>query len=139
MTRTLFVGPLPGWFSKEDVAEIFEKYGELHSIIVSFNLFSVIYFCKIKITNFILYYYQVSKKQKSRVNAFLKYTKRSSLEAAKLGTTDLTIENTQVKVSFILNLLGFFFFIYLSISSVFLLFFLSFFFLKKQVYISKTF
>ncbi|KAG2217152.1 hypothetical protein INT45_011327 [Circinella minor] len=75
VTRTLFVGPLPGWFGKEDVAEIFEKYGEVHSIIVS-------------------------KKQKSRVNAFLKYTKRSSLEAAKLGTTDLTIENTQVKVNY---------------------------------------
>ena len=104
VTRTLFVGPLPGWFGKEDVAEIFEKYGELHSIIVSFNLFSFIYFFKTMNSNFILYYYQVSKKQKSRVNAFLKYTKRSSLEAAKLGTTDLTIENTQVKVSFILNL-----------------------------------
>ncbi|KAI7859417.1 hypothetical protein BDC45DRAFT_496021 [Circinella umbellata] len=91
VTRTLFVGPLPGWFGKEDVAEIFEKYGEVHSIIVS-------------------------KKQKSRVNAFLKYTKRSSLEAAKLGTTDLTIENTQVKVSFVLKLLvPLFFYLFIDI------------------------
>ncbi|KAI9261486.1 hypothetical protein BDA99DRAFT_511486 [Phascolomyces articulosus] len=75
VTRTLFVGPLPGWFVKEDVADIFEKYGELHSIIMS-------------------------KKTKTRTNAFLKYTNRSSLEAAKLDTTELTIENIQVKVNY---------------------------------------
>ncbi|KAI8142300.1 hypothetical protein BJV82DRAFT_152353 [Fennellomyces sp. T-0311] len=75
LTRTLFVGPLPGWFGKEDVANIFEQYGELHSIIMS-------------------------KKIKTRVNAFLKYTTRASLEAAMQDTANLMVDDVKVKVNF---------------------------------------
>ncbi|KAI9497622.1 hypothetical protein BDB00DRAFT_803392 [Zychaea mexicana] len=75
VTRTLFVGPLPGNYTRDDVADIFEKYGELNSIIVS-------------------------KKIKSRVNAFLKYTKRASLEQAKRNTADLMVEDVRVKVNY---------------------------------------
>lgn len=35
LTRTLFVGALPESYTQRDVAEIFEKYGRLGSIIVS--------------------------------------------------------------------------------------------------------
>lgn len=38
LTRTLFVGALPESYTQRDVAEIFEKYGRLGSIIVSISL-----------------------------------------------------------------------------------------------------
>jgi RNA recognition motif-containing protein len=74
LTRTLFVGPIPDHYEKEDVAHIFSKYGELASVIVS-------------------------KKLKGRHNAFLKYTTGASTEAAKYDSINLVVEDVPVKVN----------------------------------------
>ncbi|GAA5807489.1 hypothetical protein MFLAVUS_000851 [Mucor flavus] len=74
LTRTLFVGPIPDDYEKEDVAHLFSKYGELASVIVS-------------------------KKLKGRHNAFLKFLTRASTEAAKYGSAGLVVEDVPVKVN----------------------------------------
>lgn len=74
LTRTLFVGPIPDHYEKEDVAHLFSKYGELASVIVS-------------------------KKLKGRHNAFLKFTTRACTEAAKYDSAGLIVEGIPVKVN----------------------------------------
>lgn len=74
LTRTLFVGPIPDHFEKNDVAKLFSKYGELASIIVS-------------------------KKFKGKHNAFLKFTTRASTEAAKYESAGMLVEGVPVKVN----------------------------------------
>lgn len=74
LTRTLFVGPIPDHYEKEDVAHLFSKYGELASVIVS-------------------------KKLKGRHNAFLKFTTRACTEAAKYDSAGLVVEGVPVKVN----------------------------------------
>ncbi|KAI9245977.1 hypothetical protein BY458DRAFT_484786 [Sporodiniella umbellata] len=74
LTRTLFVGPIPDHYEKEDVARLFSKYGEIASVIVS-------------------------KKLKGRHNAFLKYTTRAATEAAKYNGAGLMVEGIPVKVN----------------------------------------
>lgn len=74
LTRTLFVGPIPDHYEKEDVAQLFSKYGELASVIVS-------------------------KKLKGRHNAFLKFLTRGSTEAAKYGSVGLMVDDVPVKVN----------------------------------------
>ncbi|CAO3654880.1 unnamed protein product [Mucor hiemalis] len=74
LTRTLFVGPIPDHYEKEDVAHLFSTYGELASVIVS-------------------------KKLKGRHNAFLKFTTRASTEAAKYDSSGLVVEGVPVKVN----------------------------------------
>ncbi|RCH87586.1 hypothetical protein CU098_001102 [Rhizopus stolonifer] len=74
LTRTLFVGPIPDHYEKEDVSKLFSKYGDIASVIVS-------------------------KKLKGRHNAFLKYTTRASTEAAKHNGAGLIVEGVPVKVN----------------------------------------
>ncbi|KAI7891745.1 uncharacterized protein EV154DRAFT_563011 [Mucor mucedo] len=74
LTRTLFVGPIPDHYEKEDVSHLFSKYGELASVIVS-------------------------KKLKGRHNAFLKFLTRASTEAAKYGSVGLMVDDVPVKVN----------------------------------------
>lgn len=74
LTRTLFVGPIPDHYEKNDVAQLFSKYGELASVIVA-------------------------KKLKGRHNAFLKFTTRASTEAAKYESEGLVVEDVPVKVN----------------------------------------
>jgi hypothetical protein len=38
LTRTLFVGPIPDHYEREDVARLFAKYGEIASVIVSIHM-----------------------------------------------------------------------------------------------------
>ncbi|CEG72759.1 hypothetical protein RMATCC62417_08255 [Rhizopus microsporus] len=38
LTRTLFVGPIPDHYEREDVARLFAKYGEIASVIVSVHI-----------------------------------------------------------------------------------------------------
>ncbi|CEI89417.1 hypothetical protein RMCBS344292_03777 [Rhizopus microsporus] len=74
LTRTLFVGPIPDHYEREDVARLFAKYGEIASVIVS-------------------------KKLKGRHNAFLKFTTRAATEAAKYDGAGLMVEGMPVKVN----------------------------------------
>ncbi|KAG1345895.1 hypothetical protein G6F63_005261 [Rhizopus arrhizus] len=74
LTRTLFVGPIPDHYEKEDVARLFNRYGEIASVIVS-------------------------KKLKGRHNAFLKFTTRAATEAAKYDGAGLVVEGVPVKVN----------------------------------------
>ncbi|KAI8988383.1 hypothetical protein BDF20DRAFT_808281, partial [Mycotypha africana] len=72
LTRTLFVGPIPDHFEREDVERNFERYGELRSVIVS-------------------------KKFRGKHNAFLKYTTRAATERAKYEADGMRLEHNQVK------------------------------------------
>ncbi|OBZ91598.1 Rpb7-binding protein seb1 [Choanephora cucurbitarum] len=74
LTRTLFVGPIPDHYERDDVAQLFMRYGELASVIVS-------------------------KKIKGRHNAFLKFTTRASTEAAKYNSVNLIVQDVPVKVN----------------------------------------
>ncbi|KAI8348285.1 hypothetical protein BD560DRAFT_410745 [Blakeslea trispora] len=74
LTRTLFVGPIPDHYERDDVAQLFMRYGELASVIVS-------------------------KKIKGRHNAFLKFTTRASTEAAKYNSANLVVQDVPVKVN----------------------------------------
>lgn len=68
------MGPIPDHYEKNDVAQLFSKYGELASVIVA-------------------------KKLKGRHNAFLKFTTRASTEAAKYESEGLVVEDVPVKVN----------------------------------------
>ncbi|CDH50375.1 hypothetical protein RO3G_08120 [Lichtheimia corymbifera JMRC:FSU:9682] len=74
LTRTLFVGALPESYTQRDVAEIFEKYGRLGSIIVT-------------------------RKARVKANAFIKFETRAGIEAALRDTANLRLEGSPVKVN----------------------------------------
>ncbi|KAI7883737.1 hypothetical protein K492DRAFT_175055 [Lichtheimia hyalospora FSU 10163] len=74
LTRTLFVGALPESYTQRDVAEIFEKYGRLGSIIVT-------------------------RKARVKANAFIKFETRAGIEAALRDTVNLRLEGSPVKVN----------------------------------------
>ncbi|KAI8978065.1 hypothetical protein BDB01DRAFT_800654 [Pilobolus umbonatus] len=74
LTRTLFIGPVPDHYEKEDVANLFSKYGEIASVILS-------------------------KKLKGRHNAFLKFRTRAATEVAKQDCLGLIVEDVPVKVN----------------------------------------
>lgn len=68
------MGPIPDHYEKEDITQIFSKYGELASVIVS-------------------------KKYKGKHNAFLKFITRAATEAAKYESAGLAVEGVPVKVN----------------------------------------
>lgn len=74
LTRTLFIGPIPDHYDKNEVAQLFSQYGDIASIIVS-------------------------KKTKGRHNAFLKFKTRAATETAKYESEGLVVENVPVKVN----------------------------------------
>lgn len=70
----MFIGPIPDYYDKNEVSQLFSKYGDIASIIVS-------------------------KKTKGRHNAFLKFKTRAATELAKYESEGLMVENVPVKVN----------------------------------------
>lgn len=81
--------------SREDVASVFGKYGELNSLIVS------VYACIFKTTphsNSCLLV-KISRKIKNKGNAFVKFVTRASIEAAKSDADRIRIHGQSLKVA----------------------------------------
>lgn len=96
LTRTLFVGALPESYTQRDVAEIFEKYGRLGSIIVSILLKNV---PSVGMTANFWLHEKVTRKARVKANAFIKFETRAGIEAALRDTANLRLEGSPVKVS----------------------------------------